>query len=352
MAARIDRQVASAYLLSAAPSGPGRDPKAFLDLEQMRASARANRFGAHRLAEDPGEADLILFVETSSAAGHYFERVRSHPVYREFMSKSYLFSSTDRVVPFLPGVYASIERRWYWPSWTRSGHYLGVKEEGGLRYLPSHSPSRLFSFVGDANTHPVRQRLMGFRHPDAVMIDTHAEALAIKRGERPPVSQEGFVGRYVRAIEDCAFVLCPPGGGTSSFRLFETMMLGRVPVIVSDPWVPPLGPDWDSFSVRVKESDVDGIPRLLETRAADARTMGDAARAAWLDWFSESASFHRTVEWCLDLARHAPARAGLRRYAPYVQMLRPYHAARWGAKRLGHGQASGRGAQLGPDTGS
>ena len=329
--------MAFAYLLSAAPSGPGRDPKAHLDLEQMRACARADRFGAHRRVDDPREADLILFVETSSAAGHYFELVRRHPTYREFARKSYLFSSTDKVVPFLPGVYASIERRWYWPAWTRSGHYLGVKERGALRYDPDRLPSRLFSFVGDAGTHPLRRRLMRLRHPDAILIDTHSESLAIERGERPQMLPEEYVARYASAIADSAFVLCPPGGGTSSFRLFEAMMLGRVPVIVSDQWVPPDGPDWERVSVRITESEVETIPARLESLAADAPAMGEAARTAWLDWFSEGASFHRTIEWCLDLARSAPARAGLRRYAPYVQMLRPYHAARSVAKRLGHG---------------
>ena len=42
------------------------------------------------------------------------------------------------------------------------------------------------------------------------------------------------------------------------------MMLGRVPVIVSDQWVPPDGPDWESFSMRVKEREVDTIPAMLE----------------------------------------------------------------------------------------
>jgi len=155
------------------------------------------------------------------------------------------------------------------------------------------------------------------------------------------LSPEEFRTRYVKSIKDSAFVLCPRGGGTSTFRLFETLMLGRVPVIVSDQWVPPDGPDWESFSLRVKEGEIATIPALLERRATDAPAMGRAARAAWFEWFSEGASFHRTVEWCLDLARFAPARVGFRRYAPYLQMLRPYDAARAVAKRLGHGAVVG-----------
>jgi hypothetical protein len=326
--------LAFVHLLSAAPAGPGDDPKALLDLDQMRAAAAADRFGLHRLVDDPAAADLILFVETSGAAGYYFERVRRHPVYRRFRSKSYLFSSTDRIVPFLPGVYASVERRWYWRAWTRSGHYLGVRERQGLEYDADAQPSLLFSFVGAAAADPVRQRIVALQRDDALLIDGSAEAEAVRQGERQAPSPQEFSGRYARSVRDSSFVLCPRGGGSSSFRLFETMMLGRAPVIVSDQWVPPIGPDWDAFSLRVAESEVEGIPALLERRRDDAAAMGAAAREAWLDWFSPSVSFHRSVEWCLDLASASAARGGVRAYAPHLQMLRPYHAVRWTLKRV------------------
>ena len=309
------------------------------DLEQMLISAARDRFDVHEVSGSPSDADLVLFVETLSPStyrNHYFQHVRKHPVYRQFRAKSYLFASADKVVPFLPGVYASIERRWYSQAWTRSGHYLGVKEEPGWSYDPDPVPTRLFSFVGSACAHRIRARVMELRHPDAFLVDTDAEQ-GLRHGARPQVAEPGFRERYLRSIVDSAFVLCPRGGGTSTFRLFETMMLGRVPVILSDQWVPPDGPDWDVFSLRVRESDVRRIPTLLEAKAADASSMGRAARAAWVDWFSEPASFHRTVEWCLDLARLESARAGLRRYVPSAQMLRPYHVTRRVAKHFGFG---------------
>src|SRR4029453_4203309 len=179
--------VASSYLLSAAPNDHKRFPKAFLDLEHLRQSARADRFRVHHLAETPEEADLIIFVEVSSAAGHYFERVRRHPIYRFFHGKSYLFSSTDRIVPFLPGIYASVERSWYWPNWARSGHYLGIREDRELRYEPNQrSPSYLFSFVGLTHTPPLRRRLAALRHHDALVIDTEAISSEARRRTHPP----------------------------------------------------------------------------------------------------------------------------------------------------------------------
>jgi hypothetical protein len=300
----------------------------------MRAAAALDRFGVHETVPDPEPADLVLFVETSDAAGPYFEATRRHPVYRAHREKSYLFCSTDRVVPFLPGVFASIERRWAWPAWARSGHYLGVREEDGMRYEAAVRPSLLFSFIGSAAAHPVRRAILGLPAQDALLIDSAREAEEVARGERTGLAPGEFRDRYTRSIEDSAFVLCPRGGGTASFRLFEAMMLGRAPVIISDQWVPPTGPDWPSFSLRVKESDVDRVPAILREHAGRAEEMGRCARAAWVEWFAPEVGFHRVVESCVELSGAQGRRRGLRRYEPWLQMLRPYNLARWGARRL------------------
>ena len=218
--------MATVHLLSAAGGSPQSDPYASLTLDQMRAAARKDRFAEHFVIDDPARADLILFVETSLAAGHYYERVRNHPLYREFRAKSYLISSIDKAIPFIPGVFASIEARWYWPRWTRSGSYLGVVECDTLCYQPSSSPSLLFSFIGSAQTAPVRRRIVTLRHPEAELIDTDAEALTGNRDKgplraglerlkvfprthpTPALPQDQYRDRYARSIRDSAFVLC------------------------------------------------------------------------------------------------------------------------------------------------
>jgi hypothetical protein len=280
----------------------------------MREAATADRFGVHTVVEDAGDADLILFVETSTAAGPYFERVRHHPLYRSERERTYLFSSTDRVVPLVPGVFASIERSDYLEAWSRPGHYLGVKERGSITYEPDAEPSQLFSFAGSGAASPVRAAVLELPGHDARLVDTRDA----------PLDQAA----YADSIRDAAFAICPRGGGTASFRLFEAMLLGRAPVIVSDGWVAPVGPDWDAFSLRVAESDVATIPALLRERAGEAAAMGRAAHEAWSEWFSPEVSFHRTVESLLELGALAPRRRGPSRLAPWAHMARPVHVAR------------------------
>jgi hypothetical protein len=293
----------------------------------MMLLAQRDRFGVHSLVESPEEADLILFVEHSTDAGAYFQDVRKHPVYRRYQRRCYLFSSTDRVIPFLPGVYAAIEQSWYRSSWVRSGPYLRIGADQPA--LPAAEPGAaryLFSFVGTPHSAPVRHQIVALEHPRALIRDTSAA----NHNLLAPAE-------YAETVRQSAFVLCPRGGGTATFRLFETLMMGRVPVIISDQWTPPPGPAWASVSVRVAEADVGKIPALLEVLEAQAPAMGELAREAWDEWFAADVLFHRVAESCLAIEREASSRSPLMPLFPYLQLLRPYHTLRWAARNLGHG---------------
>jgi hypothetical protein len=104
--------------------------------------------------------------------------------------------------------------------------------------------------------------------------------------------------------------------------------MGRVPVILSDDWIPPSGPTWESFSIRINESDYAQIPHLLEQREAESVTMGNLARKEWEEWFSDEVAFHRIVESCLDIARERRIPESVARWPVYLQYLRPFHLRR------------------------
>src|ERR1700720_196171 len=144
-------------LLSAAPVKAGNDYNrgAFRNL---RDSAAVDSFGTHSLTDDPSAADLILFAELYGA-GAYFQSVRRHPFVNKFREKCFLFCSNDFVIPFLPGIYASIERRWS-SERTRSGFYLGVSENEFVTLTPSADDlPYLYSFVGSVTNARIRRDL-------------------------------------------------------------------------------------------------------------------------------------------------------------------------------------------------
>ncbi|MFQ6537962.1 MULTISPECIES: exostosin domain-containing protein [Aphanothece] len=268
------------------------------DLPRMQVAAERDRVRQHWLTGRPEDADLILFTDPAVPD---MADIRQHPLYRQHASRCFVMATGDRVLPFVPGLFACPEKTTHPVHRSRTGPYLRVAfeppapdEAEGLH--PSEPAEELlFSFVGRTETAAVRERIARLRHPRGVVID----ACLPDRGLAPAA--------FRRLLARSRFVLCPRGYGSSSFRLFETLRAGRVPVIVSDEWIPCSGPDWPSFSLMVREDKISSLPALLEKAETQYAQMQQAARRAWAEWFATDVVFHRTVEWCLDLARHQPA---------------------------------------------
>lgn len=314
--------MAEVLLLSVAPeSGDPYNRGAFRKLIK---SARLDSFRKHSLTDDPSAADLILFAELYGA-GAYFQSVRQHPFVTRFREKCFVFCSNDFIIPFLPGIYASIEQRWS-SRRTRSGFYLAVSENEFVSFEPPHERLMyLCSFLGAVDTSPVRRKLGTLSYQRSFFQDTSAEYRDVLSGKIDAAGMREYWRRYAEICKASKFILAPRGLGASSVRLFDAMRMGRVPVILSDQWVEPEGPCWDKFSLRVPEADYARIPALLERYESKAVEMGMLARAQWEEWFSEPVCFHRVVEWCLQIKRDRKIPEKIAHFIPFIQYLRPFH---------------------------
>jgi hypothetical protein len=268
-------------------------------LHKVQECAQLDRVGTHTLTDDSDAADLILFVETDQGIGPFGRKLRRHPLVRLMPDKCFAYNSSDTPVAHLPGLYASIEKRRYDPVRVRSTHYLSthitIPEP---KTKPMAERRLLYSFVGAARNARVRQQLMLLDHNRGKCIDTSDRVDTVWHD---PAQRTAFVDEYASVLADTKFALCPRGCGASSMRLFEAMRVGCVPVILSDAWVPPSGPDWTDFAVIVPEREVPTLPRLLESLEPAAEAKSILARQVWADWFADGVTFHRLVEWCLEL---------------------------------------------------
>ncbi|MEP6821197.1 MAG: exostosin family protein [Chthoniobacterales bacterium] len=304
-------------------------------LEALQESALADKFHLHQLTDNAESADAIIFVE-SYGAGWHFERVRRHPLTNHHREKCFIVSSNPFVIPFLPGLYTAIGRRWA-SRRVAPGLYLGQTVNEFLTYTPpSPDLPYLFSFMGSTKTAPVRREVARLTHPRSFFLNTAASYERALHRQMPASEWRDYYHRYAEHIRSSKFVLCPRGLSVSSLRLFETMEMGRVPVIISDDWKTPAGPCWDRFCLRVAETDVAQIPRLLSEREAEAVTMGELARAQWQDWYSKEAAFHRVVEWCLALKKERRVPENVARWPVYLQYLRPFHFRRALGNKVRH----------------
>lgn len=127
----------------------------------------------------------------------------------------------------------------------------------------------LASFIGRLDTHPTRKKM-------AEVLEGHNDIL-ISDGDN---GQDFFIRQTLRSY----IVLCPRGYGGSSFRFFEAMQLGVVPLLINSEDTRPFKTfiDWDELSLYV--DDARRLPEALAQKDKHELTkMGKAARQFYYD---------------------------------------------------------------------
>jgi Exostosin family len=272
---------------------------------------------AHTLVDDPEPADLIIAAVQQTAYGPCFERLRNHIVYRMYAHKLVVYCPDDNQFPAIRGLYPSVSRQWVARGWALPAHYVSAHIHR-FQFATGELQEKdvLFSFIGSSRTHPVRERIIALHHPGGVVIDSSPKGRSGHWWEQP--NPEEFRRTFKDVTRRSQFVICPRGLSPSSIRLFEAMEAAAVPVIVSDAMELPRGPDWDTFSIRVAEKDVDSIPTVVEKLQHRAAEMGRAARQAWDTFFSDRATVGSFVSWARSLIPGAVERPLAVRAAEYL----------------------------------
>jgi Exostosin family len=259
---------------------------AYSDPEPIESFLRLASHGKrHHLTASVDKADAILFVENSRYhEDPFFSRLKHHPFVKHHRERCFMYNEHDRPWGLLPGLYCSMPRRWFERTRQRATRYVRLLNP--VDTSPSDQPDVLFSFVGNAQI-PLRREILRLQSPRAILEDTSSfNAFFAKE-------HTSNHARYAEVLRRSKFVLCPRGSGTSSIRLFETLRVGRVPIIISDQWVAPEGPDWSSCSLRVQERNIAAIERLALDAEPRWSEMADAAKQVWSDWFSDEVLFDR-----------------------------------------------------------
>ena len=272
-----------------------------------------------RLTEDATDSATVTWTGEPAAAQVVIYPVplwhdpdapqRLHALRPDVWPRMFLYSQDDSPVLWAPGVFASVP----------AGHPDATRARGGFyvyhtHYEPEHAtalvprpdaePELLWSFVGSVATCPaVRGALVALGDERAHTVDT----AGWNDHHRWQFEGPGRAGRsealrsYAETLHRAKFVVCPRGEGLSSVRLFETMRVGRCPVIVSDGWTPPPLVDWESCAIRVAQRDVRHLPAMLREREHEAAALGREARAVWERRYSPAAMLDTLVQSCLDI---------------------------------------------------
>lgn len=153
----------------------------------------------------------------------------------------------------------------------------------------------LCSFVGSFNTHPIRYLMNSVLGGEKGF---HIEETNTREANYAPAYKK-FLGITSKSY----FVLCPRGYGRTSFRLYESMQLGCVPVYISDdPWIPfEKYLNWRRFAVVVHPCEIKEIPGILNSivKSGEYENMRKEAIETYEKYFTYSGCF-KTIRRMLE----------------------------------------------------
>ena len=144
----------------------------------------------------------------------------------------------------------------------------------------------LLSFVG-AVTHPIRQKCI-----ESLRDESDVELAFSNWSNRVPEDNFKY---FINKTLSSKFCLSPRGYGASSFRMYEAMQLGSIPVYVTDKVYTPFTDvlDWNDFAVIIKEKDIPSIHEILLSYDEDRIVMMQKnLKEVWNKYFSIDAVCH------------------------------------------------------------
>ena len=76
---------------------------------------------------------------------------------------------------------------------------------------------------------------------------------------------------YMKHLQDNCFNVCMRGAGNFSYRLYETMMMGRIPIIIDSDQVFPFENllDYNEFSIMVRVGELRNINNIISKWLSD-----------------------------------------------------------------------------------
>ncbi len=272
-----------------------------INYAEITVIARSDKHGAHKIVDSPDEADLLFFTDFAQLLEDWtMNTLRSNTWARKFPEKIFVYDERDVPRELFPGVFVSMPKSRHNPQRQRAISYF--QQINTPDFYDFDKVDLLFSFQG-RRAGDIRNKILDLHHPCALIEDTsHVNFFG---GSGQELEERRHI--YRETLGRSKFVLCPRGAGSASFRLFETLAAGRVPVIISDEYVLPSGIDWDNCSVRIKESEIETLPAQLENLEADFTKMAMEARHVYVKNFASDAWFHYAMEQCAHLKAEGAA---------------------------------------------
>jgi len=157
--------------------------------------------------------------------------------------------------------------------------------------IPNKERTILASFVGSRDTHPIRMDMCNHL--------SGKEGYEISAGNWSTTVPMDNFKKFLDITCSSKFGLAPRGYGKSSFRMYEILQLGTVPVYISDihylPWTDEL--DWNDFCVPVNEDEIGDIDAILKSiNDVEYNKLLENGRKVYEEYFTLEGMFKNIVK--------------------------------------------------------
>lgn len=230
-------------------------------------------------ARSSDEADVLILNEPFSfKEWRYVDRLKKCRFFSRFAHRIVAVNCDDAASGLLRGLYAALPKHRFIPSRHAAVPYASTPNEWVYQSPPAPDVTMLASWRGNTASNPIRSKLVA-RYAGHPRMRIEATSSWMNHPETEKLD-------YVRLIQQSSFSLCPAGWAPVSFRIYESMALGRCPVILADGFVPPEGLDWARFAIFWPQSDLRGLEKELLRREPEAAELGKTARSEWARCFA------------------------------------------------------------------
>lgn len=230
---------------------------------------------------NPEDADVILIQENDSYKNfHYIKELLSDPIISKYPEKVFTINTDDSATGLLRGLYTCLPSTRISEEIYTAVPYVKFPNDLVLNVEVEEkkNPKFLAVWRGNIKSNKLRSKLVAsLESKERCRIEQSLSWMKFEKEEQEI---------YVDLIKNSKFSICPAGWAAATYRIYESMALGRCPVILADDFVPPKGPDWDEFALFYPENKIDDLHFFLLCNEHLAETYGKKALQAWNKFFS------------------------------------------------------------------
>lgn len=248
----------------------------------------------------PYNADAIIIQEINSFKNfRYISELLEDPIISKYPEKIFTINTDDCATGLLKGIYTCLPGSRFNAEIYKSVPYMEFPNEFVFaNYSNDPEPTYLASWRGNTKSNKIRSKMIElFQDNDRLCLESTDSWLNHNPHEKKD---------YVNLIRKSKFSLCPAGWAPVSFRIYESMALGKCPVIIADQFVSPTGPNWKEFALFFPENEIRNLSTFLLKNEYRADELGKKAFAAWKKYFNEEHISQYYGDSLISLIRSTP----------------------------------------------